>query len=706
MADGTDLAYTVVRPGGRRSVPDAVRVLGLQPRPQPDAGYIDRFVEGSGHYAYVGVNLRGTGCSEGTFDFFQPQEAKDGAAVVEWITEQSWSDGHVGMIGKSYPGITQLFVAAEDPDGLDAIAPGHFFADAYRDVARPGGIANHGFATLWSFIARPSYEVQDSPQYVLDGDYGCTNGLTSEFRSLHTNPYVQLLQHPYDDALTAERSPGSRIDDLLDADIPMLATLAWQDEQLASRQTHLLAALDDARFDLVVGDAHQRRPRHVAHRAASSMTSSASTTTSSAARTTAGTTGRASRCGGRPGATRASAHPAGSPSSTTGRRPSAAAPMASWRRGRCAAIRRRAHRGARRRRRGVVVVPYVPIAGSQGVGNPAYGYPDLPNRYLWDVPPPEGTAAAFTTAPMAEDVTLLGSASLDLWLSAASTDVDLQVTLTEVRPDGQEEFVQQGWLRASQRALDPARSTELLPVPDPRGGRRRARSTPGEPVLARVEVFPFGHVLREGSRLRVWVEAPTFLPQLWAFTPTPVPTPVTVLHDADHPSRLVLPRVPNDPERIAALPECGLVIRQPCRPDPLAAERVGTTVRRRRWQRAPGRRAEAPSRSAGGVEACRARAAEPSGHRRRHRLAAGRAPPCCSGSSPRHITATDSASRSASLVRDFLRLRIAWLMRCSFSMSANRQNASPSGPKPTPGDVATWASRTSIEQNSMLPISW
>jgi hypothetical protein len=46
---------------------------------------------------------------------------------------------------------------------------------------------------------------------------------------------------------------------------------------------------------------------------------------------------------------------------------------------------------------------------------------------------------------------------------------------------------------------------------------------------------------------------------------------VTVLHDADHPSRLVLPRVPNDDERIDELAECGLVIRQPCRPDPLAA---------------------------------------------------------------------------------------------------------------------------------------
>ena len=75
---------------------------------------------------------------------------------------------------------------------------------------------------------------------------------------------------------------------------------------------------------------------------------------------------------------------------------------------------------------------------------------------------------------------------------------------------------------------------------------------PGEPVLARVEVFPFGHVVRAGSRLRVWVEAPTALPQLWAFQASPVPTQVSILHDAAHPSALVLPLVPNDAERIAA----------------------------------------------------------------------------------------------------------------------------------------------------------
>lgn len=569
MADGTKLAYTVVRPAGDGPFPTLFEYSGYNPGRSPDTGYIDRFVEGSGHYAYIGVNLRGTGCSEGTFDFFQPQEAKDGAAVVEWITEQPWSDGKVGMIGKSYPGITQLFVAAEDPDGLEAIAPGHFFANAYRDVASPGGITNHGFATLWSFIARPSYEVQDSPQYVLAGDYGCTNGLTGEFRSVATNPYLQLLQHPYDDALTIERSPDARLDDLVAADIPMLATLAWQDEQLASRQTHLLSALDDAGSTtwwatLTNGDhgmARTARELDDLERFYDHFLRGEDNGWDDRARVEVWWEAGRNEGARAPGWVTELDHWSEAERMVAGQ-------LEPW------PLALRAGGGLTDAAAGAeessTPYLYVPVAGSQGVGNPRYGYPDLPDRYLWDVPPPTGTAAAFTTAPLTEDVTLLGSASLDLWLSAPATDVDLQVTITEVRPDGQEEFVQQGWLRASHRALDAARSTELLPV-QTHAEADAAPLDPGQPVLARVEVFPFGHLLRTGSRLRVWVDAPTFLPQLWAFTPTPVPTTVSVLHDADHPSRLMLPRVPNDAQRASVLPQCGLVIRQPCRPDPLGA---------------------------------------------------------------------------------------------------------------------------------------
>lgn len=209
-------------------------------------------------------------------------------------------------------------------------------------------------------------------------------------------------------------------------------------------------------------------------------------------------------------------------------------------------------------------------AGSQGVGNPYYGSSSLPNNYAWDdYAPPRGAALAYTSAPFSEDTTLLGSASADLWVTATAPNVDLQVTLTEIRPDGQEVYVQQGWLRGKQRATDPHRSSALLPVQTHRVEDVKALSST-EPSLARVEVFPFGHVIRKGSRIRLWVEAPTVIPQLWGFALDPTPAQVTVWRDPAHPSSLALPVASGQPlpPSAAAQPTCGAPYRQPCRTDP------------------------------------------------------------------------------------------------------------------------------------------
>ena len=69
----------------------------------------------------------------------------------------------------------------------------------------------------------------------------------------------------------------------------------------------------------------------------------------------------------------------------------------------------------------------------------------------------------FESTALECDKLFAGPGSVDLTLSSTAPDTDLQVTLTEVRPDGQEVFVQQGWLRASHRAEDPALSTALRP---------------------------------------------------------------------------------------------------------------------------------------------------------------------------------------------------------------------------------------------------
>jgi predicted acyl esterase len=163
------LAYTAVFPDDGQPHPTLFEYSGYNPGAVPDIPYIARYVPKG--YAFIGVNIRGTGCSSGTFDFFEPRQGEDGAYVIDhFIPTRPWSNGDVAMIGKSFPGITQLFVAEQKPAHLKAIAPGHFYADAYRDVAYPGGILNYAFATLWSFISQPEPGYASAMHHIAGGD--------------------------------------------------------------------------------------------------------------------------------------------------------------------------------------------------------------------------------------------------------------------------------------------------------------------------------------------------------------------------------------------------------------------------------------------------------------------------------------------------------------------------------------------------------
>ena len=73
-----------------------------------------------------------------------------------------------------------------------------------------------------------------------------------------------------------------------------------------------------------------------------------------------------------------------------------------------------------------------------------------------------------------KDVVIAGPSSLDVYLKSSARDTDLQVTLSEVRPDGNETYVQNGWLRASHRKLDREAVDRARSVPDPPQVGRRA----------------------------------------------------------------------------------------------------------------------------------------------------------------------------------------------------------------------------------------
>ena len=98
----------------------------------------------------VDVNMRGTGCSGGAFDFFEPLQSLDGYDVIETVARQPWvKHGKVGMMGISYGGISQLFTAQTNPPSLAAITPLSLI-DATQTTLYPGGILNTGFAVEWA----------------------------------------------------------------------------------------------------------------------------------------------------------------------------------------------------------------------------------------------------------------------------------------------------------------------------------------------------------------------------------------------------------------------------------------------------------------------------------------------------------------------------------------------------------------------------
>jgi uncharacterized protein len=144
------------------------------------------------------------------------------------------------------------------------------------------------------------------------------------------------------------------------------------------------------------------------------------------------------------------------------------------------------------------------------------------------------------------------------------SDVDLQVTVSEVRPDGLETFVQSGWVRASERKLAPGSS--LL---EPALSLRRADVAPlprGRFTQVVVPLYYEGHVYRAGSRIRITISAPGGDQPTWAFAdlvPRGRPT-VWVAHSEARASRIVLPVV-SGVSVPSGLPPCPGLRGEPCR---------------------------------------------------------------------------------------------------------------------------------------------
>jgi putative CocE/NonD family hydrolase len=206
-----------------------------------------------------------------------------------------------------------------------------------------------------------------------------------------------------------------------------------------------------------------------------------------------------------------------------------------------------------------------PTSFTGDTGNGPNGLWTQTPSYRWS-PTPAGTAASYVTEPLGADTAVIGAGALEAWIRTAARSVDLQATISEVRPDGQETYVQSGWLRTSVRKLDAKRSTRLEPVLSLRK-RDAARLPKGRFAKVTVPLYYQGHVYRAGSRLRVSLSSPRGDQPIWAFRELQPArgTRVTVARGASRPSRLVLPVVAGV-DAPTPLPPCPSLRGQPCRP--------------------------------------------------------------------------------------------------------------------------------------------
>jgi len=101
-------------------------------------------------YAYITVDVRGTGASQGVREAeFSLAEARDMPAVIEWISTQSWSNGKVASMGVSYPGNTAEMAALFRHPALVAAVPRFTDFDWYTSIVVPGGLKNSFITVRW-----------------------------------------------------------------------------------------------------------------------------------------------------------------------------------------------------------------------------------------------------------------------------------------------------------------------------------------------------------------------------------------------------------------------------------------------------------------------------------------------------------------------------------------------------------------------------
>ncbi len=619
--DGTQLSMYVHPPQ------DVTKVLpGVQLPPLP-AGPTPTLIEYSGYgyadpagpqngisilanlmgFTVVDVNMRGTGCSGGAFDFFEPLQSLDGYDVIETIARQSWVAHHkVGMMGISYGGISQLFTAQTQPPSLAAISPMSVI-DSTQTTLYPGGILNTGFAVPWAEervhdaeAASPDGGQPWAYQRIQEGDDVCRANQALHPEAADLLAKIRANDH-YVPEVADPLAPATFVDKIK---APVFMACQWTDEQTGGHCPTLAEHMsgtsrkwftftNGTHVDSLAPETFNRWCDFLSLYVAKQAPLQGCTATHAAApaiyQEAMGITGVTL------------------PPDPIQLQPTYATALAAFER--LPQIRVLFDNGAGGPQPGQPVPgferswPSFPIPGT--TARSWYLAPDgglrdkLPGKpgadsFTWDAharpltdftgdtaagagglwtatPPyhwqenPPGNAVSYVTDPLAGNTAVVGAGAVQLWVRSSTPNVDLQATITEVRPDGKETFVQNGWVRGNERKLDAAKSTPLEPVLSLRESDVAAMPA-DQYVEVTIPLYYQGHAYRTGSRVRVTISAPNGDQPIWSFGETePSGTAtVSIAHSNQMPSRLLLPVVPGASVP-TGLPPCPGLRGEPCR---------------------------------------------------------------------------------------------------------------------------------------------
>ncbi|MDA3869455.1 MAG: CocE/NonD family hydrolase [Gammaproteobacteria bacterium] len=226
MPDGTRLAARIWLPETAETNPVPAILEYIPYRKRDGARLRDETMHPyfAGHgYAAVRVDLRGSGDSEGILcDEYLPQELDDGVAIINWLAEQPWCDGSVGMIGISWGGFNGLQIAALQPPQLKAVVSVCSTDDRYADDVHYMGGCLLGDNLSWASTMFAFNSLPPDPEIV--GDRWREMWL----QRLRGSGLWQetWLQHPHRDEYWEH---GSICEDFSRVTTPVMAVSGWAD---------------------------------------------------------------------------------------------------------------------------------------------------------------------------------------------------------------------------------------------------------------------------------------------------------------------------------------------------------------------------------------------------------------------------------------------------------------------------------------------